>query len=272
MDSSRTVLFIDLSYYIFYRWFAIYNWYKLSQQKEPDIDQIFENTDNLFLNKFDKLFWETIAKFIKKHKIINPNIIFAKDCSRKNIWRNQHHGNYKAGRDDKLKNFKVEIFNHVYNNILPNLVETNSNIQILYTETAEADDIIGVLKNKIRIENPLLNIFIIANDHDFLQLLDDNTYLINLKGYDLKKKSVGNPSQDLLLKIIKGDVSDNIDSIFGRKVTDKFAMKYVLDDELLNSFLEKNEEAKKKFENNKLLIDFTQIPETLKNNIEILIN
>jgi 5'-3' exonuclease len=277
MDYNKPIVFIDLSYYIFYRWYAIYNWYKLSQQKEPDVENIFE--DIIFIEKFNKLFWETITKFIKKHKLIKPNIIFARDCSRNNIWRNTFHSAYKGNREDKLKNFNNKIFPHVYDNILPNLIENFNNnelknitcINVFSVNNAEADDIIGILKQKIRKEYPELKIYIITNDHDYLQLFDDNTEIINLKGYDLRKKSKGKGEIDLLLKIIIGDVSDNINSIFGKKVTENFAMKYVNDEELLNKYLQENPEAKIKFDENKKLIDFTFIPEEIKINIEKLI-
>ncbi len=269
MDYSKSIIFIDLSYYIFYRWFAIYNWFKLSQQKEPDIDDLFEGS-NIFIEKFDKLFWETITKFIKKHKLVSPNIIFAKDCSRCNIWRNNFHSSYKDGRDDRLKNFNNKIFPHVYKNILPKLIK-DYNVKVFSVNKAEADDIIGILKIKIRNEHPDQEIYIITNDHDYLQLIDNKTYIFNLKGYDLKKKSKGNSKTDLLLKIIKGDTSDNISSIFNKKVSENFAMKYVLDEKLLDDFLNSNEFAKKKFEDNQKLIDFNYIPNEIKTDIENLL-
>jgi 5'-3' exonuclease len=276
MDYNKPIVFIDLSYYIFYRWYAIYNWYKLSQQKEPNVENIFE--DNIFVEKFNKLFWETITKFIKKHKLIKPNIVFARDCSRSNIWRNTLHSAYKGNREEKLKNFNNKIFPYVYDNILPQLINNfnttdsiMSSINVFSVNNAEADDVIGILKHKIREEHPELKIYIITNDHDYLQLFDDYTEIINLKGYDLRKKSKGKGETDLLLKIIKGDISDNINSIFGKKVTENFAMKYVNDEELLNKYLNENPEAKIKFNENQKLIDFTYIPDEIKNNIEKLI-
>ncbi len=270
MNFEKTIIFIDLSYYIFYRWFAIYNWYKLSQQTSPDIDNIFEESGIVFMEKYNKLFWESITKFIKKHKLKDPNIVFARDCPRCNIWRHKIHSSYKDGREEKLRNFNNKIFPHVYKNILPKLIK-EQNVQLFSVDNAEADDVIGILKHKIRREHPDLEIYIITNDHDYLQLIDNKTHIFNLKGFDLSKKSKGSAKIDLLLKIIKGDVSDNIDGIFEKKISEKNAMKYVLDEKLLNEYLNSNELAKKKFENNKKLIDFTCIPEDIKNNIEKLI-
>ena len=49
--------------------------------------------------------------------------------------------------------------------------------------------IIAIVKQKIREENKDLPIYIITNDHDYLQLFDDNTYIYNLKGLNLRTKS-----------------------------------------------------------------------------------
>lgn len=268
IDYTKSFVFVDLSYYIFYRWFALINWYKLSQKKELDVENILD--DEIFMEKFEKLFWTTIEKFIKKHNLKDPNIIFAKDCLRANIWRNQFHDTYKEGRLP-LKKFNGRIFTYTYKNILPKL-EKEYNVKILSTDGAEADDIIAVLKNKLRSKYQTLDIYIITNDNDYLQLFDDHTYILNLKGFDLKKRSKGTPKIDLYLKIIKGDISDNIYSIFEKKnVSENFAMKYVLNENDLTTLLSENEDAKKKFDNNQHLIDFNYIPEDIKQNIEKLL-
>lgn len=269
MNYNNPVIFIDLSYYIFYRWFALYHWYKISQRKEPDIENIFN--DDIFIEKYDKLFWETIKKFIKKHKIESPTIIFGKDCKRSEIWRHNIHTSYKVGRDDKLKNFNGKIFTHTYKHILPKIIKENPDVKLFSVDKAEADDIIGVLKAKIRRENDSLSIYIITNDHDYLQLLDDNTFIYNLKGYNLLNKSKGNVKTDLYLKIIRGDVSDNIKGIFDKNVSENKAMEYVNDPLKLEELLKSNKEVKKKFENNRKLIDFSYIPDELKKEIEKLI-
>ncbi len=257
LNYDKPIILVDTSYYVFYRWFALCSWYKLSQKKEPDIEHILE--DELFMEKYDKLFITTLDKFKKKHKIKEANIIFARDCKRKDIWRHEFNASYKGTRDEKMKNFNGGIFVHTYNKIFPILIK-NEDTYVFQVPNVEADDIIGVLKNKIREDHPNIKIFIIANDHDYLQLFDNNTEIFNLKGLDLRTKSKGDIKTDLLLKIIKGDVSDNITSIFGKKVSEKFALNYVLDDAKLQDFLNSNEEAKKKFDNNQKLIDFKFIP------------
>ena len=113
-------------------------------------------------------------------------------------------------------------------------------------------------------------IYIITNDHDYLQLFDNNTYIYNLQGLNLRTKSRGEYI-DLELKILQGDVSDNISSIFRKKTSINQMLDMINNNEKLNNFLEENEESKKLYNRNKLLIDFDMIPENIKININSLI-
>ena len=72
---------------------------------------------------------------------------------------------------------------------------------IVEIEGVEADDVIAILKTVIRNRNYKIPIYIITNDHDYLQLFDDNTYIYNLKGLNLRTKSKGNSKLDLQFKI-----------------------------------------------------------------------
>ena len=76
---------------------------------------------------------------------------------------------------------------------------------------------------------------------------------------------------DLKLKILQGDTSDNISSIFNKRITMNKILEYVYDNEKLEKYLEENEESKKLYDRNKLLIDFNMIPENIKLNINSLI-
>ena len=83
-------------------------------------------------------------------------------------------------------------------------------------EEAEADDIIAIIKKKIREIQPNRNIVIVTGDFDYLQLADQYTSIIDLKGKLITEKSLGDPKLDLLSKIISGDNSDYIPSIFNK--------------------------------------------------------
>ena len=49
-----TLIFIDGSYYIFYRYYALLNWWKFQNKDDDNIDNLHENTE--FVEKFIKLF------------------------------------------------------------------------------------------------------------------------------------------------------------------------------------------------------------------------
>jgi 5'-3' exonuclease len=263
---ENPILFIDLSYYIFYRFYALRNWYKRSQEDELDVENIMEN--ELFINKYHKLFKENIKKIQKKHNIQNSLVIFGKDCRRYDIWRNEYYDEYKKNRDDKNRTFNPNIFIYTYEKIIPELEKDN--IKTLCADNAEGDDIIAVLKKKYRDKYEELPIYIITNDHDYLQLFDNNTYIYNLQGLNLRTKSRGEEI-DLKLKILQGDTSDNISSIFNKRISINKILEYVYDNEKLEKYLEENEDSKKLYQRNKLLIDFNMIPENIKYKINSLI-
>ena len=133
-------------------------------------------------------------------------------------------------------------------------------------DEAEADDIIAIIKKKIRDIQPNRNIVIVTGDFDYLQLADDNTSIIDLKDKLITDKSLGDPKLDLLSKIISGDNSDYIPSIFnkcGPKTTAKF-----LDNlDSLKEKLTKDQKARNNFFKNRLLVDFDMIPNYIKANI-----
>ena len=103
-------------------------------------------------------------------------------------------------------------------------------------------------------------IYIIANDMDYLQLASDSVKIINLKYKDLteSKKWSGNAKKDLFCKIVIGDKSDDIPPIF-KKCGPKTAIKYFENRDLFEEQLKK-ENAYEKYQKNKKLIDFNEIP------------
>jgi 5'-3' exonuclease len=261
------ILFIDMSYYIFYRYYALCNWYKKSQDIELDIENIISN--KIFIEKYHKLFIENIKKIKKKYKIKDALVILAKDCRRQNIWRHQYFEDYKKNRDEKSLRFNPEIFFYTYDKIIPDLIELD--YKVLELDNTEADDIIGILKHKIRKQYEERQIYIITNDHDYLQLLDKNTHIYNLRGLNLRTKSLGEHI-DLELKILTGDKSDNIPSVFNLKKPTNRVIELILDKNKLEDFFVKNEESRKLYIRNKLLIDFNMIPNDIKLNICNLID
>jgi 5'-3' exonuclease len=96
---------------------------------------------------------------------------------------------------------------------------------------------------------------------DYLQIANENTIPINLQFKQLQesKQSFKNNEKDLFCKIIMGDKSDNISSVF-KKCGIKTAEKYYNDKSLFEKRLDDLEGTKKKYNLNKKLIDFNEIP------------
>ena len=270
--SDQVFILVDTSYWIFYRYFAILQWWK---HVNPDKD-LFENPyeNKEFVEKFIKTFVESLETFKKKQKLhkqrskppIPCTIIAARDCSRKDIWRNSLYNQYKETRDKDDSFMGGPFFKHVYKEDNKLLYEAGAN-HVLQFPTLEADDVIAISKKFIREKYPDAQIYIIANDHDYLQLLDNNTEIINFQNKNLResKKVFPEADKNLFYKIILGDKSDNIMPVFkkcGPKTCEKYYTNYILLEEAF-----KNEEnSYEKFILNRKLISFDEIPRELVNN------
>lgn len=144
----------------------------------------------------------------------------------------------------------------------------------LKVERVEADDLIYVAIKK-HIDNKYEKI-IITRDSDYIQLLKYN----NVKIFDYQKKQFKthkNPDFYLLCKILTGDRSDNIPPIknrFGIKSVEKFILngnfQKLLEEEKINYNIFKTykTDEMKNYERNKKLIDFSEIPQNITNEIE----
>ena len=264
-------LLLDTSYVIFYRYFALMQWWKIAK-KDEELGDPSQNPE--FIEKFDKLFTECISTIKKKLKIHKEKVcvIAAKDCPRTEIWRNQLFSGYKEHRVQDDSFMGGPFFKKVYNENL--LEKAGADFVIKYNEL-EADDIIALTKKYINFNSPNSKIYIITNDQDYLQLIDDTTVIYNLKFKELNdnKKSFKDPKKDLLCKIIIGDKSDNIPPVFN-KCGIKTVEKYLNDISLLENDLDKFN-VRSRFNFNKKIIDFEEIPEQLQklfinDNIETL--
>lgn len=253
-NSTKPIVLIDNSYYIFNRYFATIRWFK---QKNSDIDL---NPDTIIQNKefmiaFIKHFDTDIKKIISKFKTIKDNIIFCIDCPRALIWRNSIYDKYKQTRIKK-DNFNSDIFNIFEEYIISN------NFKICKYDCLEADDIVYLIQKKLNNYNKII---IITNDNDYLQMYSSNVKIFNMQFKDLSLKINYNPYTELLLKIIIGDKSDNIPKILnGLKKDTALNIALMNDNDRLN-FLKSNNIIDI-FNLNKKLIDFNEIPENIIKN------
>lgn len=252
--ASNNFILLDTSYFIFYRYYALIGWWKLAQ---PDIELGNPIENKIFVEKFKKTFIEKLKEIPKRLKIKDYKLVAALDCPRENIWRHTLYEKYKENRvyDDT---FMGGPFFKLGKDIIKEL-----NIPILYHDKLEADDCNALACKYIQSEYLNSKIYIIANDMDYLQLSSDNIKIINLQYKDIStsKKWSGNAELDLFCKIVIGDKSDDIPPIF-KKCGPKTAIKYYENKDLFDKQLEK-ENAYEKYEKNKKLIDFNEIPEDL---------
>tara|TARA_B110001450_G_scaffold256350_2_gene286446 strand:- start:144 stop:959 length:816 start_codon:yes stop_codon:yes gene_type:complete len=253
-------ILIDTSYLIFYRYYAIIQWWKHAKKDEEVPYNPYENTE--FVDKFTKTFLASVSTIKKKLKIHKEEccVIAGSDCPRRDIWRNNFYGKYKEQRYKDDVFMGGLFFKHVYSN---NFLEQTGVKHILKFPKLEGDDVIAITKNFIRAKYPDSKIYIITNDHDYLQLLDENCKIFNLQFKNLSenKKAFTDPYKNLFYKIVLGDKSDNIEPVF-KKCGLKTVEKYYEDPELFQQAIEK-ESVQEKFDLNKKLISFSEIPEEL---------
>ena len=262
---SKPVVFLDLSCFIFHRFFAMQSWMKLSKQT-------FEATQ--MLSKYGLLFESNIQSFKKDLGFEWKDLYICKDCPRDTIWRLSHFAEYKKNRDEKKTNFDPSVFPYTYEKILPEMI-SKYGCNLVEYPCAEADDVIAVLKNKIRQALPDRKIVIITNDNDYLQLLDGHTEIINPSRRHIKERIPEEfkccPALFVEWKVIKGDKSDNIPSI-AKRLGDKTAAKLALDKNALQKVLDADRDALTQYKNNKKLIMFDELPEDIVTGIQALVS
>ena len=304
VDLKHPLLFIDLGYAMFYRYSATQTWYKHSHPDEKDnIEKDYKWHQNKeFVEKMKKMFVEDIMNLAKKHKIPKTNIIIAEDCRLKDNWRSELFSGYKAQRsEERDKNGwqGANAFEILYNEVLPEMIKTHNMIHLKHPKV-EADDIISQIiisyQNKPKEQSPP-KFIIIASDNDYFQILNKNVDLLNMKGGSIKEKMKYSPEGHLMEKILKGDVSDNIEAcLFNKKLTYKFIPVFANSDKdsdninpdlyikankkIIDYYLEKPEQLEKDisisggdieyikgYNENKKLIKFTELPTEYVNDI-----
>jgi 5'-3' exonuclease len=254
---TNDFILIDGSYFIFYRYYALLQWWSISKQ-EPSLENPCEN--ERFVDLFKSTFIKKIKEIPKKLKIKNPIYIVGKDCPREKIWRNEFIDNYKGER--KSDNYAGYFFKLTYQE---GLFEHAGIKTILSYPELEADDCLALTAKFIYEKYNENRVHIIANDMDYVQLCNDKIDVYNLK---YKKISDASNKEEadkhLFCKIVMGDKSDNIPSIFP-KCGLKTAVKYYEDKECFENKLNSTPGSRELYERNRTIIDFNCIPEHLVN-------
>ena len=245
-------LILDASYYCFYRYHALKQWWGFARK-----DEAIEEHEQEFLDKFREVFVKKLLELPKSLKLKNAKFIIGKDCPRKDIWRMKLFPEYKGSRAGDNDLLIKKCFQMVFQE---NLFQQGGVNDTLYHPQLEADDVIALYTKHLRENDPTTFIHIVTSDTDYLQLLQDNVELYTLKNTLLRNSKTfeGNPEKYLFCKCLMGDKSDNIPCAF-TKCGQKTAEKYWNNKELFQEKLQ-NESIKQQYELNRQLIDFNYIP------------
>lgn len=237
-DPSKNIILIDTSYMIFHKFFALRSWYYRAFPDKNIPNDYDWLEDDIFMNKYRKLFFENLVFLCKKKNVDISNIVFAIDCKHRSIWRNREQTTYKETRKESHKKsnfYSYKIFGIVIDEILPIICDKYGCIVIKHNE-CEADDVVAncVLNltqnnnNDSEIEfnleiDDLANsyngrfIYIVATDTDYIQICSQNVILMDMKCRELNDRYLNNFTNNinyLMGKILYGDLSDNIPNCF----------------------------------------------------------
>jgi 5'-3' exonuclease len=266
----NNLILVDASYTSFYRFFATLRWFSLNQPdffKEKKNDVKYDWSQNeIFIEKYEKMYLESIVKLVGKKEFNNSKVIFCLDSPKNDLWRTKLMDTYKGDRADlSLKNNFKPTFKLTYDKFIPNLVEIYpGKIFSIRIDKMEADDIIAVICKHL--DKQKIKIVLVSGDQDFLQLGRENLHFIDYKKKTFLTLNKDEAKEKLKDKILNGDCSDNICSIFpkDKKILSlKDRKELISDNTKLNKYLEENPDIKKKYELNQKLIDFDFIPVTL---------
>lgn len=273
------LILVDTSYTSFYRFFATLRWFSMhdaesykTYKTDPNYDW---STNKIFMEKYEKMYLKSIVDIIGKKIFDNSTVIFCMDSPKENIWRNELMKGYKADRCDlsKKTNFK-SVFNETYTTIIPKIIKENENkIYEIIINNLEADDIIAVICKHYEKKYPEEKVYLISGDKDFLQLGRENLNFLNYKTKKPFTLTLEEAKEQLKLKILNGDCSDNILTIFpkDKKILSLQKRKELIENEnKLKEYLDENPEIKEKYKINCKMIDFNFIPKELQK--EILLN
>lgn len=206
------------------------------------------------------LFLNTIRMYRKQFKNDYGEVVLCLESS--NCWRKQVFPNYKANRKKAKDEHDWKTVFEYFENYLSEINEIFP-WMMLRVPTAEADDIIAVVCQQFHCDEKIL---ILSNDKDFMQL---QRYPA-IKQYSPIKKELlqcTQPKDFLLEHILKGDVSDGIPNILSDD--DTFVVhgkrqRSLGKKKMLQMISDGNLSAMEHWERNQTLVDFTRIPDTLR--------
>jgi len=245
-----------------------------------DINQIMISNLMVTLSRDNMDLSEDLVRHMVLNSLRGHNKKFRKEygkmviaCDSSNVWRKEIFPNYKAGR--KANRAKSE---HDWSMIFDIISKVKNEIKaflpykVIEIETAEADDIIATLVNRLQRRtgpNHAKKVLILSGDKDFIQLHNDNVRQYN----PVLSKFVGTgetPSIYIKEHILKGDRSDGVpnvlsdDNVFVEGRRQRPLSKKKIEAWVNEVFMTFTEEEQKNYNRNRKLIDLSCIPPELE--------
>jgi 5'-3' exonuclease len=260
------LIFIDTSYFIFYRYHATKAWYLHSKKDEDAGDLTIDNLG--FVENYNKHFRQWTAKISKKFKVPESQFFWFKDSPKEDVWRTPIFPKYKATRDEKCPEGIKGFFLHTYQNLIP--LERQ-----MLVPCAEGDDIAAVAAKLENATNPTQPILIITADTDYLQLVNSVTRVVKLPNFDDipvvvkigKDKVTVTPDEYLMIKVLLGDTCDEIPKVYSG-CGPSTAMNISRNPDEFTRLIENHPDRLEKYQQNLTLISFNEIPDNIRDNCQ----
>jgi hypothetical protein len=213
----------------------------------------------------------SIKSYKKKYQKEFGKLVIA--CDGQGYWRKQIFPQYKAGRKKAREDSPLnwDLIFECLNEIREDLTN-HFPYKVVRVDGAEADDVIAVVTETTQEFGQYEPVMIISSDGDFKQLHKYD----NVKQYSpMQKKLVKcpNPAQYLLEHVAKAgdDGIPNVlspDDTFVSGTRQKTMNAQRLEEFVKKGFMAcRTDEERKNYTRNKVLIDFSQIPEYIKKSI-----
>jgi len=268
---------VDSSYVTYFVASSVFSWYK-REFGTPTIKPWDPSSDDEYVKVFDKQFLYKIIRAINKEcpLLDRSRIVFAVDCPKSTIWRNDFHQQYKIRRKEAKKEDREidygKMFTRVRDVLLPSLAE-EFGCKVIGNQHAEGDDVLAILAKHLTDRSE--DVVIVTCDNDLLQV---GLTVIDLMGkkkdlneimrrkYNFDKDFEWTTAKFKLLKALMGDGGDDVPAIT-KGMGPKTAFKYVKDLNLLRELLSSSKELKDAFDRNVMLTDLNAIPQTITEDV-----
>jgi 5'-3' exonuclease len=262
-EDPDKVLAIDSSYLVFHRFMAQVAWSKKAGVVKPERAQgePCPPATDAELTSFGDSLRQALVGLMRTYNVGASNVYMLVDCSRADIWRRDIHPEYKATRASP-GGMPPNVFVHFHSVVLPDIVETLGVKQIACPR-AEADDIAAVLCRYFTSLGKTVTV--VSADADLCQLASPDVQVFDIKGVNILDKACAkagltnaDPVAYLHCKVIAGDRGDNVNAIKPR-LGPRTALKLLQDPALLEKELAVPE-TRRRYEENKKLVDLTRLP------------